>query len=115
MTQNLLSKWRSSDEEKIESGKGEVVKPEENPVDKSVASVSKLGDETKQVKDAVNKSAPAPEKSEKLKEDEDSAKDEVKMSKMESIKSDCQQNEGYDQRGTSEALVKCQKKKLTRP
>jgi len=80
-------KQGSSDEEKIESGKGEVVKPEENPVDKSVASVAKAGDETKQVKDAVNKSAPAPEKSEKLKEDEDSAKDEVKMSKMESIKS----------------------------
>ena len=79
-------KQGSSDEEKIESGKGEVVKPEENPVDKSVASVAKAGDETKQVKDAVNKSAPAPEKSEKLKEDEDSAKDEVKMSKMESIK-----------------------------
>jgi len=79
-------KQGSSDEEKIESGKGEVVKPEENPVDKSVASVKKAGDETKQVKDAVNKSAPAPEKSEKLKEDEDSAKDEVKMSKMESIK-----------------------------
>jgi|TARA_S200000501_G_scaffold85582_2_gene78324 hypothetical protein len=79
-------KQGSSDEEKIESGKGEVVKPEENPVDKSVASVKKAGDETKQVKDAVNKSAPAPEKSEKLKEDEDSDKDEVKMSKMESIK-----------------------------
>ena len=63
-------KQGSSDEEKIESGKGEVVKPEENPVDKSVASVKKAGDETKQVKDAVNKSAPAPEKSEKLKEDE---------------------------------------------
>ena len=79
-------KQGSSDAAKIEGGKAEVVKPEENPVDKSVASVKKAGDETKQVKDAVNKSAPAPEKSEKLKEDEDSDKDEVKMSKMESIK-----------------------------
>ena len=56
MTVNLL-KQGSSDAEKIESGKGEVVKPEENPVDKSVTSVKKAGDETKQVKDAVNKSA----------------------------------------------------------
>ena len=79
-------KQGSSDAEKIESGKGEVVKPEENPVDKSVASVKKAGDETKQVKDAVNKSAPAPEKSEKLKEDDDSEKEVVKATKMESIK-----------------------------
>ena len=48
-------KQGSSDAEKIESGKGEVVKPEENPVDKSVDSVKKAGGETKQVKDAVNK------------------------------------------------------------
>jgi len=79
-------KQGSSDAEKIESGKGEVVKPEENPVDKSVDSVKKAGDETKQVKDAVNKSAPAPEKSEKLKEDDDSEKEVVKATKMESIK-----------------------------
>ena len=32
-------KQGSSDAAKIESGKGEVVKPEENPVDKAVASV----------------------------------------------------------------------------
>ena len=37
-TQSLLNKV-SSDAAKIESGKGEVVKPEENPVDKAVASV----------------------------------------------------------------------------
>ena len=79
-------KQGSSDAEKIESGKGEVVKPEENPVDKSVDSVKKAGDGTKQVKDAVNKSAPAPEKSEKLKEDDDSEKEVVKATKMESIK-----------------------------
>ena len=35
---NLLNKV-PSDAAKIESGKGEVVKPEENPVDKAVASV----------------------------------------------------------------------------
>ena len=79
-------KQGSSDAEKIESGKGDVVKPEENPVDKSVDSVKKAGDGTKQVKDAVNKSAPAPEKSEKLKEDDDSEKEVVKATKMESIK-----------------------------
>lgn len=80
----VAPKQGSSDAEKIESGKAPVVKPEENPVDKAVDAVHKAEDETKPVKDAVNKQASAPEKGEKLKEDEDS--DEVKMSKMESIK-----------------------------
>jgi hypothetical protein len=81
-------KQGSSDAAKIESGKGEVVKPEENPVDKAVDSVSKAEDGVKPVKgDDQQKGASAPEKGEKLKEgEEDSKKDEVKLSKMESIK-----------------------------
>ena len=81
----VAPKQGSSDAESVNvSGKAPVVKPEENPVDKAVDAVHKAEDETKPVKDAVNKlSAPA-EKGSKLKEDEDS--DEVKLSKMESIK-----------------------------
>lgn len=82
-------KQGSSDAEKIESGKGEVVKPEENPVDKAVDSVKKAENEVKPVKgDDQQKGSSAPEKGGKLKEEEkDSKKDEVKMSKMEAIKS----------------------------
>jgi hypothetical protein len=80
----VAPKQGSSDAESIDSGKAPVVKPEENPVDKAVDAIHKAEDETKPVKDAVNKQASAPEKGEKLKEDEDS--DEVKLSKMESIK-----------------------------
>ena len=40
-------KQGSSDAAKIESGKGEVVKPEENPVDKAVASVKSAEKELK--------------------------------------------------------------------
>ena len=42
-------KQGSSDAEKIESGKGEVVKPEENPVDKAVASIKSAEKGTKEV------------------------------------------------------------------
>jgi len=80
----VAPKQGSSDAESVDSGKAPVVKPEENPVDKAVDAIHKAEDETKPVKDAVNKQASAPEKGEKLKEDEDS--DEVKLSKMESIK-----------------------------
>jgi len=80
----VAPKQGSSDAESIGSGKAPVVKPEENPVDKAVDAIHKAEDETKPVKDAVNKQASAAEKGEKLKEDEDS--DEVKLSKMESIK-----------------------------
>jgi len=80
----VAPKQGSSDAESIDSGKAPVVKPEENPVDKAVDAIHKAEDETKPVKDAVNKQASAAEKGEKLKEDEDS--DEVKLSKMESIK-----------------------------
>jgi hypothetical protein len=66
-------KQGSSSEEKIESGKAEVVKPEENPVDKAVASVKAAEKGTKPVSDAVNKGAEKGDsKADKLKEDEDS-------------------------------------------
>ena len=83
-------KQGSSDAEKIESGKAVVVKPEENPVDKAVAASKAAADETKPVKDAVNKLADKAEKGEKLKETEDNEDEdaitEKAPSKMESIK-----------------------------
>ena len=83
-------KQGSSDAEKIDSGKGEVVKPEENPVDKAVKSVDDAEDDVKPVKgDKQQKGADAPEKGSKLKEEEDSDEEvieESKPSKMETIK-----------------------------
>jgi hypothetical protein len=81
-------KQGSSDAESIGSGNVEVVKPEENPVDKAVDSVNKAGDEVKPVSgDAQQKNAGKSDKGDKLKEgEEESKKDEVKLSKMESIK-----------------------------
>jgi hypothetical protein len=84
-------KQGSSSEEKIESGKAEVVKPEENPVDKAVASVKSAEKGTKQVSDAVNKGAEKGDsKADKLKEDEDSNTEDTIVekgaSKMELIK-----------------------------
>jgi hypothetical protein len=79
-------KQGSSDEEKIESGKGDVVKPEENPVDKAVASVNKAAkDVPSNEGNPAKKNAPAPEKGDKLKEGEDSEEDAT-VSKMEHIK-----------------------------
>lgn len=83
-------KQGSSDAESIDSGKVEVVKPEENPVDKAVASV-KSAENVKPVSgDAQQKNADKADPQPKLKkvsEDEaESKKDEVKSSKMESIK-----------------------------
>ena len=83
-------KQGSSDAESIGSGRGVVVKPEENPVDKAVSAAKKAADESKPAKDAVNKLAPAPEKGDKLKETEDNEDEdaitEKAPSKMESIK-----------------------------
>ena len=84
-------KQGSSSEENIESGKAEVVKPEENPVDKAVASVKSAEKGTKQVSDDVNKNAEKGDsKADKLKEDEDSNEEdtiaEKGESKMELIK-----------------------------
>ena len=83
-------KQGSSDAESIEAGKVEVVKPEENPVDKAVASV-KSAENVKPVSgDAQQKNADKAEAQPKLKkvseDEEESKKDEVKSSKMESIK-----------------------------
>ena len=84
-------KQGSSSEEKIESGKAEVVKPEENPVDKAVASIKAAEKGTKPVSDAVNKGAEkGASKADKLKEDEDSNTEDTIVekgaSKMELIK-----------------------------
>ena len=81
-------KQGSSDAASIESGKGEVVKPEENPVDKAVASV-KSAEKTKEVSgDAQQKGEGKPDAQPKLKkvsEGEDSEKKDS-PSKMETIK-----------------------------
>tara|TARA_B100002019_G_scaffold82527_1_gene71290 strand:+ start:5763 stop:7118 length:1356 start_codon:yes stop_codon:yes gene_type:complete len=81
-------KQGSSDAASIESGKGEVVKPEENPVDKAVASV-KSAEKTKEVSgDAQQKGEGKPDAQPKLKkvsEGEDSEKEDA-PSKMETIK-----------------------------
>ena len=79
----------SSDAASIESGKAEVVKPEENPVDKAVDAIDKAENEVPEVSgDPQQKGEGAPEKQHKIKEEEkDSKEDEVKMSKMEAIKS----------------------------
>ena len=81
-------KQGSSDAAKIESGKGEVVKPEENPVDKAVASVKSAEKGTKEVSgDPQQKGEAAPEKQPKLKKvSEDDVKEEQKPSKMDVIK-----------------------------
>jgi len=80
-------KQGSSDAAEIGSGKVEVVKPEENPVDKSVASVKKAETAPSNEGDAQKKNAGKAEKADSIKEDEkESKKDELKASKMESIK-----------------------------
>ena len=87
-------KQGSSDSAKIESGKAEVVKPEENPVDKAVDSVDKAEDGVKEISaDPQQKGEGKPEKSEKIKEGEGadeeaevSEAEEKAPSKMETIK-----------------------------
>jgi hypothetical protein len=80
-------KQGSSDAASIGTGKVEVVKPEENPVDKAVASIKKAETAPSNEGDSQKKNAGKAEKAEKLKEDEkESKKDEVKSTKMESIK-----------------------------
>jgi len=80
-------KQGSSDAAEIGSGKVEVVKPEENPVDKAVASVKKAETAPSNEGDAQKKNAGKSEKADSIKEDEkESKKDELKSSKMESIK-----------------------------
>ena len=81
-------KQGSSDAASIESGKGEVVKPEENPVDKAVASVKSAEKGTKEVSgDPQQKGESSPEPQPKLKKvSEDDVKEEQKPSKMMQIK-----------------------------
>ena len=80
-------KQGSSDAETIGQGKVEVVKPEENPVDKAVASVKSAETAPSNEGDAQKKGASKPEKGDKLKEgEEDSKKDVATTSKMENIK-----------------------------
>ena len=81
-------KQGSSDAAKIESGKGEVVKPEENPVDKAVASVKSAEKGTKEVSgDAQQKGESSPEPMQKLKKvSEDDTKEMSGPSKMNVIK-----------------------------
>ena len=90
-------KQGSSDAEKIEGGKGEVVKPEENPVDKAVDSV-KSASNVKGVSNdpqqkGASKSEPQP-KLKKVSEEEDS--EESKPSKMEMIKAMVNAMKGMD-------------------
>tara|TARA_Y100000996_G_C22551711_1_gene653937 strand:+ start:1927 stop:3300 length:1374 start_codon:yes stop_codon:yes gene_type:complete len=91
-------KQGSSDAASIESGKGEVVKPEENPVDKAVASVKSAEKGTKEVSgDAQQKGESKPEPQPKLKkvsEEEDS--EDEKPSKMEMIKAMVNNMKGMD-------------------
>ena len=80
-------KQGSSDAEKIEGGKGEVVKPEENPVDKAVDSVKKA-EKQKEVSGDPQQKGEAPAESQpklkKVSEEEDS--EDEKPSKMKMIK-----------------------------
>jgi len=80
-------KQGSSDAASIEGGKGEVVKPEENPVDKAVASVKGAEKGTKEVSgDAQQKGEAPAEKQPKLKKVKEDSDEDSSMSKMESIK-----------------------------
>ena len=81
-------KQGSSDAAKIEGGKAEVVKPEENPVDKAVASIKSAEKGTKEVSgDPQQKGESSPEPQPKLKKvSEDEVKEEQKPSKMKQIK-----------------------------
>jgi hypothetical protein len=82
-------KQGSSDAAKIEGGKGEVVKPEENPVGKAVASVKSAEKGTKEVSgDAQQKGESPAEKQPKLKnvKEEEVSETMDKPSKMQTIK-----------------------------
>ena len=92
-------KQGSSDAAEIGSGKGEVVKPEENPVDKAVASVKSAEKGTKEVSgDAQQKGEAPAEKQVKLKKvsEEEDDKDVEKPSKMEMIKAMVNNMKGMD-------------------
>tara|TARA_Y100000593_G_scaffold19753_2_gene39679 strand:- start:931 stop:2277 length:1347 start_codon:yes stop_codon:yes gene_type:complete len=76
-------KQGSSDDAKIDGGKAEVVKPEENPVDKAVDSVDKAEDGVKEISsDPQQKGEGKPEKADKIKEGE-GADEEAEVSEAE--------------------------------
>ena len=105
-------KQGSSDAAKIESGKGEVVKPEENPVDKAVASVKSAEKQTKEVSGDAQQKGEAPEKQVKLKkvsEEEDS--EDENLPKMEMIKAMVNNMKGMDKEKLKAMYMK---KKMTR-
>lgn len=81
-------KQGSSDAEKIEGGKAEVVKPEENPVDKAVDAQKKAENVKPVSGDAAQKNAGKGDSQPKLAKvsEEEESKDVVKATKMESIK-----------------------------
>jgi len=90
-------KQGSSDAAKIEGGKGEVVKPEENPVDKAVDSVKSASNVKGVSNDPQQKGASKADPQPKLKkvsEEEDS--EESKPSKMEMIKAMVNAMKGMD-------------------
>ena len=91
-------KQGSSDAAEIGSGKGEVVKPEENPVDKAVASVKSAEKGTKEVSGDAQQKGEAPAepqvKLKKVSEEEDS--EDEKPSKMEMIKAMVNNMKGMD-------------------
>jgi len=90
-------KQGSSDAAEIGQGKGEVVKPEENPVDKAVDSVKAAEKSVGQVSDAQTKGADKAEPQQKLKKvsEEEESEDE-KPSKMEMIKAMVNAMKGMD-------------------
>jgi len=90
-------KQGSSDAAEIGQGKGEVVKPEENPVDKAVDSVKSAEKSVSQVSDAQTKGADKAEPQQKLKKvsEEEESEDE-KPSKMEMIKAMVNAMKGMD-------------------
>ena len=83
-----IVKQGSSDAATIGQGKVDVVKPEENPVDKAVAAQKKAEAGVKVVSnDPQQKNAGKADKADSIKEDEkESSKDVQKSTKMESIK-----------------------------
>lgn len=93
-------KQGSSDAAEIESGKGEVVKPEENPVDKAVDSVKSAEGGSKEISnDPQKKGASKAEPQQKLKkvsEAEDS--EDEKPSKMKMIKAMVDEMKGMDKK-----------------
>ena len=99
-------KQGASDAEKIESGKAEVVQPEENPVDKAVASVKAAEKAPSNEGDAQKKGAAPAEKGGKLKEGEEESKvDESTTSKMENIKAVVDKMKGLDKASIKEMLA----------